>query len=146
MYYLSTKAHEGPQQPTKADTGPRRWKTAQTTERYVFFLLYILFFIFYITSRLHHTHHTPLWCGRKPTKAPAANEGRRRPTKREKGPNDARCVVWAIGRFFVKCIFSKCTTYPRKPTKAHSSQRRPTQAHEEGKGPKRCQTRRLGHR
>src|SRR6202522_2753524 len=104
------------------------------------FLLYILFFIFYITSRLHHTHHTPLWRGQqpqKPTKAPAANKGQRRPTKREKGPNDARRVVWAIGKFFFKCIFSKCTTYPRKPTKAHSSQQRPTQAHEEGKGPKR---------
>src|SRR6202789_2809559 len=104
MYYLSTKAHEGPQQPKKADAGPRRWKTAQTTERYVCFLLYILFFIFYITSRLHHTHHTPLWRGRqprKPTKAPAANEGRRRPTRREKGPNDARLVVLSIGNFFL---------------------------------------------
>src|ERR1700678_557890 len=100
MYNLSTKAHEGPQQPTKADTGPQRWKTAQTTERYMFFLLYNLFFIFYITSRLHHTHHTPLWRGHQPrklTKAPAANKGRRRPMKREKGPNDVRRVVWAIG-------------------------------------------------
>src|SRR5271155_142483 len=99
-----------------------------------------LFFIFYITSRLHHTHHTPLWRERqprKPTKAPAANKGRRRPTKREKGPNDASGVVWAIGKFFLKCIFSKCTTYPPKPTKAHSSQRRPMQAHEDGKWPKR---------
>src|SRR6202522_2413880 len=116
MYYLSTKAHEGPQQPTKAYR-PTKMEKSQTMERYVFFLLYILFFIFYITSRLHHTHHTPLWRGRqprKPTKAPAANEGRRRPTKREKGPNDARHVVWAIGKFFFKCIFSKCTTYPRK--------------------------------
>src|SRR5271168_5119896 len=33
--------------------------------------------------------------------------------------------------------FPKCTTYPQKPTKAHSSQRRPTQAHEDGKQPKR---------
>src|ERR1700678_131889 len=108
MYYLSTKAHKGPQQPTKADAGPRRWKTAQTTEGYMFFLLYILFFIFYITSRLHHTHPPPLWRGRqprKPTKAPAANEGRHRPTKREKGPNDARRVVWAIGKFFFLMYF-----------------------------------------
>src|ERR1700678_1093245 len=107
MYYLSTKAHEGPQQPTKAYR-PTKMEKSQTMERYVFFLLYILFFIFYITSRLHHTHHTPLWRGRqprKPTKAPAANEGRRRPTKREKGPNDARRVVWAIGKFFFLMYF-----------------------------------------
>src|ERR1700678_4084587 len=104
MYNLSTKAHKGPQQPTKADAGPRRWKTAQTTERYVLFLLYNLFFIFYITSRLHHTHHTPLWRGRqprKPTKAPAANEGRRRPTKREKGPNDDRYVFFMYNHFIL---------------------------------------------
>src|ERR1700678_816377 len=103
MYNLSMKAHEGPQQSTKANAGPRRWKTAQTTERYMLFLLYNLFFVFYITSWLHHTHHTPLWRGRqpqKPTKAPAANEGRQRPTKREKGPNDPRRVVWARGKFF----------------------------------------------
>src|ERR1700678_490333 len=138
MYYLSTKAHKGPQQPTKADAGPRRWKTAQTTKRNGFFLLYILFFIFYITRQLTHTHPTPLWRGRqpqKPTKAPAANKGRRRPTKREEGPNDARRVVWAIGKFFFLGIFSKCTTYPQKPTKAHSSQQRPTQAHKDGKRP-----------
>src|SRR6202522_2721363 len=133
MYNLSTKAHEGPQQPTKAHAGPRRWETAQTTERYVLFSLYNLFFIFYMPSRLHHTHHTPLWRGRqpqKPTKAPAANEGRRRPTKREKGPNDARRVVWAIGKFFFKCIFlnvqliHKSPRRPQQPTKAHAGPRR----------------------
>src|SRR5271168_1744206 len=98
MYNLSTKAHKGPQQPTKADAGPQRWKTAQTMERYVFFLLYNLF-ISYITSRLHHPPHPSLaW-----TTA----------TKAHKGP---------------------------------SSQQRPTQAHEEEKGPKQCQTHRLGHR
>src|ERR1700678_3829865 len=126
-----------PQQPTKAHTGPRRGKTAHM---YVFFnnVFFILFFIFYITSRLHHTHHTPLWRGRQPqkhTKAPAANKGRHRPTKREKGPNDARHVVWAIGKFFFNVFFSKCTTYPRKPMKAHSSQQRPMQAHKDGKRP-----------
>src|SRR5271168_4904289 len=132
MYYLSTKAHEGPQQPTKADAGPRRWKMAQTTERYVFFLLYILFFIFYITSRLHHTHHTPLWCERqpqKPTKAPAANKGRRRPTKREKGPNDARRVIWAIGKFFFYVFFLNVQLIresPRRPTAANEGRLRPT--------------------
>src|SRR5271168_5401759 len=84
----SPKSPRRPQQPTKADAGPRRGKTAHM---YVFFnnVFLILFFIFYITSRLHHNHPTPLWRGRqprKPTKAPAANEGRRRPTKRENGP------------------------------------------------------------
>src|SRR5271168_3808876 len=104
MYRLSTKAHEGPQKPKKADTGPRRWKTAQTTESYVLFLLYNLFFIFYITSWLHHTHHPPLWHGRqpqKPTKAPAANKGRHRPTKREKGPNNDRYVFFMYNHFIL---------------------------------------------
>src|SRR5271168_2784735 len=130
MYNLSTKAHEGPQQPTKADAGPRRWKTAQTTERYLFFLLYNLFFIFYITSRLHHP---PLWRGRqprKPTKAPAANEGPCRPTKREKGPNDARHVVWARGKFFFNVFFLDVQLIhegprrPQHPTKADAGLRR----------------------
>src|ERR1700678_1517820 len=127
MYNLSTKAHQGPQQPTTAHACPRRWGTGRTTQRYVLFLLYNLFFIFYINSRLHHTHHTPLWRGRqprKPTKAPAANEGpssQQRPTQAHeegKGP---------INLFFlIMFFFIKFTTYPRKPTKAHSSQRRPT--------------------
>src|ERR1700678_2480234 len=34
---------------------------------------------------------------RRPT---AANEGQCRPTKTKKGPNDARRVVWSIGRSF----------------------------------------------
>src|ERR1700678_3760982 len=84
----SHKSPRRPQQPTKANAGPRRGKTAHM---YFFFnhVFFNLFFIFYIPSRLPLSHHTSLWRGRqpqKPTKAPAANEGRRRPTKRENGP------------------------------------------------------------
>src|ERR1700678_2526370 len=87
---------------------------------------------------------------RRPT---AANKGQCRPTKTKKSPNDARRVVWAIGRAFFSMyilffIFLLLQS-PRRPTaandgqrrstKAHSSQQRPMQAHEDEKGPKqRC--------
>src|ERR1700678_3395709 len=121
-------SHESPrrpQQPTKAHAGPRRGKTAHM---YVFFnsVFFNLFFIFYITSRLHHTHYTPLWRGRqprKPTKAPAANEGRRRPTKRENGPY----VCFFLIMYFFKNLQLIHKSIP-KPTATDDGQRRPTQA------------------
>src|ERR1700678_1936728 len=136
MYYLSTKAHEGPQQPTKAYR-PTKMEKSQTMERYVFFLLYILFFIFYITSRLHHTHHTPLWRGRqprKPTKAPAANEGPRRPTKMENSTSDGEVRVFLPVHFiFYFLYYQPAAPHPPHPslawttaTKAHEGPRRPT--------------------
>src|SRR5271168_1083239 len=82
---------------------------------------------------------------------PTNNEGQCRPTKTKKGPNNARHVVWAIGRSFFSMyilffIFLLLRS-PRRPTaandgqrrltKAHSSQRSPMQAHEDEKGPKR---------
>src|ERR1700678_3865993 len=84
---------------------------------------------------------------RRPT---AANEGQCRPTKTKKGPNDARRVVWAIGRSFfsmyILFLIFLLLRSPRRPTaandgqrrstKAHSSQRSPMQAHEDEKGPK----------
>src|ERR1700678_116736 len=59
---------------------------------------------------------------RSPGRPTAANDGQRRPTKTKKAPNDARGVVWALGKVFF-CFFSVLLT-----TQAHSSQRRPTQA------------------
>ena len=58
-------------------------------------------------------------------KPPAANEGRRRPTKMENSPQV--CFVYNV------FILFKFTTYSRKPTKAHSNQRSSTQAHKDGK-------------
>src|ERR1700678_2285959 len=59
-------------------------------------------------SRLHHTHHTPLWGGRQPqgpTKAHSTNKGRRRgkrkPTKREKGPNDGLALFGPLVSYFL---------------------------------------------
>src|ERR1700678_4251831 len=58
----------------------------------------------------------------------AANEGRRRPTKRENGPNDARHVVWAgIDKFFLMYFFSMynlSTKAHEGPTKADAGPRR----------------------
>src|ERR1700678_1474133 len=76
------------------------------------------------------------------------------------GPNDARCVVWALDMFFsyrVTCSCCKCAANDgqqrptqahegpqqlttankgqRRPRKARSSQRRPTKAHKDEKGP-----------
>src|SRR5271168_3821870 len=68
------------------------------------------------------THHTHSWPGRRPQKPTAANKGQRRPTKMKKGPNDARCVVWAIGKFFFKCtIYFLPTTPIVGPDDAHKS-------------------------
>src|ERR1700678_1967229 len=46
----------------------------------------------------HSPHHS--WARTRPTKA---HEGRQESTKRKKGPNNASCVVWALGvSFFEK--------------------------------------------
>src|SRR5271168_3160135 len=59
-------------------------------------------------SWLHHTHHTPLWRRRQPrgpTKAHSTNKGRRRgkrkPMKREKGPNDGLASFGPLVRYFL---------------------------------------------
>src|ERR1700678_3948291 len=76
MYNLSTKAHKGPQQPTKADSGPQRWKTAQC----IFLKIYNLF------TKAHKGPQQPtkLNAGPRrrkesPRRPTAANKGRRRP-------------------------------------------------------------------
>src|ERR1700678_4048280 len=90
------------------------------------------------------THPTHSWPGRRPRKPTKAHSSQRRPTqayedetKMKKGPNDARCVVWAIGEFFFECtIYFLPTTPivgpddankgPQRPTAANEGQRRPT--------------------
>src|ERR1700677_115537 len=121
MYNLSTKALEGPssqRRPTQAHEegkGPKRRQTRRLGPREVF-----LFNVFFLNVLL--IHESP----RRPT---AANEGRRRPTKREKGPNDARRVVWAIGKFFLNVFFLNVQLIhgsPRRPTAANKGRLRPT--------------------
>src|SRR5271155_584550 len=82
LYNLSTKAHEGPQQPTKADAGPQRWKTAHRSVFFntVFFKIYNLF------AKAHEGPQQPtkLNAGpqrrkESPRRPTAANKGRRRP-------------------------------------------------------------------
>src|ERR1700678_3606337 len=93
---------------------------------------------------LFRTHHTHSWPGRRSRKPTKAHSSQRRPTqayedetKMKKGPNDARCVVWAIGEFFFEyTIYFLPTTPivgpdnahegPRRPTAANKGQRRPT--------------------
>src|ERR1700678_3364346 len=64
MYNLSTKAHKGPQQPTKADAGPQRWKMPNRSFFFnnVFLKIYNLFI---------KAHEGP--------QVTAANEGQCRP-------------------------------------------------------------------
>src|ERR1700678_4506435 len=82
----SHESPQRPQQPMKVDAGPQRWKTAH---RSVFF-----YNVFFFAFQLIHAG-PQRWkeSRRGPT---AANEGRRRPTKRENGSNDTSGIVRAI--------------------------------------------------
>src|ERR1700678_2815959 len=86
------KAHSSQRRPTQAyedEKGPKR--------RGIYFFKCTIYFL--PTTPIvgpDNTHTSP----RRPT---AANDGQCRPTKTKKGPNDARCLVWAIGTFFFKC-------------------------------------------
>src|ERR1700678_440138 len=75
------------------------------------------------------THHTHSWPGRRPRRPTQAYEDE---TKMKKGPNDARCVVWAIGEVFFECtIYFFPPTFIVGPDDAHEGPRRPTQAYED---------------
>src|SRR5271168_5102806 len=82
MYNLSTKAHEGPQQPAKADAGPQRWKTAHRSV----FLNNVFFKIYNLFTKAHEGPQQPTklnagpqrWKA-SPQRPTSANEGRRRP-------------------------------------------------------------------
>src|ERR1700678_488927 len=78
---------------------------------------------------------------RSPGRPTAANDGQRRPTKTKKGPNDARCVVWALGKgflwFFLRFIDNAS---PQQPTTANAGQHRPTKANAGPQRRKRAQT------
>src|ERR1700678_2995671 len=74
---------------------------------------------------LDDAHKSP----RRPT---APKKGQHRPTKMKKGPNDARCVVWAIGKFFFECtIYFLPTTPIVGLDDAHKGPQRPTQAYKD---------------
>src|ERR1700678_1735220 len=125
MYNLSTKAHKGPSSQRRSTQAHEEGK--RPICMFFFYNVFFIFLsIFYITSRLLHTHHTPLWRGqqpRKPTKATAANEGPRRPTKRENGPY----VCFFLIMYFFK-NFQLIHKSIRRPTATDDGQRRPTQA------------------
>src|SRR5271168_1715721 len=95
MYNLSTKAHEGPQQPTKADAGPQRWKTAHRS----------VFFKYCIFKNLQLIHKSP----RRPT---ATNEAQHRPTKTERKPTKAyssqRRLTQARTEYYYRFNYCRC--------------------------------------
>jgi hypothetical protein len=98
------------------------------------------------TGDLRHSALTTTVARRRPT---TTTEDTRRTTK--KGPDDARRVVWALSRFFFKffpcflytnswfCVFFRFYLRSKSPGRA-------TMGGDDDKGPKRRQTRRLGHR
>src|ERR1700678_3682461 len=131
-----TATNDGQQRPTqacssprKANAGPQR-PTAANDHRYVFFIMYFF-------KNLQLIHAGPQRRKESPRGPTAANEGRHRPTKREKGPNDARRVVWAgIGKFFFLMYFflmynlsTKAHEGPQQPTKADAGPQRWKMAH-----------------
>src|ERR1700678_1769724 len=83
MYNLSTKAHEGPQQPTKANAGPQRWKTAH---RSVFLILYFLKFTTYSRkpTKAHSNQRSSTQAHKDGKKA---HKGPQQPTKADAGPD-----------------------------------------------------------
>src|SRR5580692_11127251 len=90
MYNLSTKAHEGPQQPTKADTGPQRWKTAH---RYVFSNT-VFFKIYNLFTKAHEGPQ-------QPTKLNAGPQRHKESPRRPTATNGEKCT----DRFFYKFRF-----------------------------------------
>ena len=98
MYNLSTKAHEGPQQPTKADSGPQGWKTAH---RYVFFYNVFFFKIYNLFTQAYEGPQQPTTANKgqqrpaaahgRPTQAhkdgKKAHKGPQQPTKADAGPD-----------------------------------------------------------
>src|ERR1700678_1818481 len=84
------------------------------------------------------THHTHSWPVRRPQKPTKAHSSQRRPTqgyeeetKMKKAPYNDRCIVLAIGKFFLKCtIYFLPTTPIVGPDDAHKSPQRPTAANE----------------
>src|SRR5271168_4518636 len=85
----------------------------------------------YFFKNLQLIHAGPQRRKENPRGPTAANKGRHRPTKREKGPNDARRVVWAgIGKFFLMYFFllynlsTKAHEGPQQPTKANAGPQR----------------------
>src|ERR1700678_4576365 len=83
---------------------------------------------------------------------PRANDGQRRPMQANAGPHVSALRMFFFRVLFqtnylIQVLFSRAQTNAgrRRPTAANDCQRRPTQAHKDKKGPKRRQTRRLGH-
>src|SRR5271168_2627548 len=103
------------------------------------FLMYkILFYFCYPAA--NDGQRRPTQVNEGPQQPTTANEGQRRPTKTKRGPNDASGIVWALGTFFF--FISSCFNiyelimsptgqhHHQGSTKANAGPRRPTQVNE----------------
>src|ERR1700678_2456229 len=136
IYFLPTTpivglddAHEGPQRPMQAYEDETKMKKGPNDARCVVWAIGEFFF----ECTIYFLPTTPIVgpddAHKGPQRPTAANKGQRRSTKMKKGPNDARCVVWAIGKVFFKCtIYFLPTTPIVGPDNAHKGPQQPTKA------------------
>src|ERR1700678_2992525 len=108
------------------EKGPKRRQARRLGPREVFFFSFSVL----LTMKAHSSP-------RRPTQA---NEGQCRPTKTKKGPNDARRVAWAPGKFFFFFLRFIDNESPQQRTTANAGPRRPTKANAGPRRRKRAQT------
>src|SRR6202522_2542045 len=133
IYNLFTKAYEGPQQPTTANEGQRRPAAAHGRPTQAHegsqhpTTIGMFFLIMYCFLNLQLIHAGPQRQKESPREPTAANEGRRRPTKRDKRPKplQTRRLGWRRQVFFNVFFFNVHLIYegPRRP---NEGRRRPT--------------------
>src|ERR1700678_2044381 len=112
IYNLFTKAYEGPQQPTTANEGQRRPAAAHGRPTQAHegsqhpTTIGMFFLIMYCFLNLQLIHAGPQRQKKSPRGPTAANEGRRRPTKRDKRPKRR---VWrrlgCLGPYYFNVFF-----------------------------------------
>src|SRR6202522_1853470 len=116
---MTTPTTKPPPPPPRAQTRPPPFQeqtgleTQLRLESQVYFFPFLCCFFFRITNTFIYSVY-----------------GMRATTRKKKGPNDARHVIWALGVFslkkFLRFIDNKS---PQHPTTANEGQHRPTRGH-----------------